>query len=180
MIYQPQEDSYLLEKVVKRYAKGKGVLDVGSGSGMQALAARDVGAEEVLAVDVDEEAVEFCRGKGLNVVESDLFSNVSGKFDLIVFNPPYLPADSREDSESARATSGGEKGDELIVRFLQKVGSYLEEDGKILLVVSSLTPLGEIEKILRDKKMKKRVVASEKVFMEELFVWEIRTSFLTS
>lgn len=173
MIYQPLEDSYLLEKEVKKRAKGKNVLDVGCGSGIQALAALKSGAKEVLAVDTDEESVKFCKSKGINCVKSNLFSKIKKgkKFDLIIFNPPYLPEDEREDSESSLATSGGKKGDEIIVRFLKEVGNNLEEDGEILLVVSSLTPSARIEKVLKEKKLKKKVVTSEKFFMEKLEVW---------
>jgi len=169
MIYQPSDDSFLLEKEVRKCAKGKSVLDIGTGSGIQARAAFESGAEKVLAVDIDPEVVESLEDEKFEVLESDLFSNVEGRFDLIVFNPPYLPSDAREDDESALVTSGGKKGNEIIVRFLSEVVDYLEEDGRILLVVSSLTPLGKINKLVK----KKRVVASKKVFMEELWVWGI-------
>ena len=173
MIYQPAEDSLLLEKFVKKYSKGKKVLDMGSGSGIQALAALNFGAREVLAVDIDIEAVKSLKKKRLNVLRSDLFENVIGRFDLIIFNPPYLPFDLRENSESALATSGGEKGDEIIVRFLSKASDFLTENGRILLVVSSLTPLDRINKIIRRNVFKKRVLAREKFFMEELGVWKL-------
>ncbi|MBU0760997.1 MAG: methyltransferase [Nanoarchaeota archaeon] len=172
MIYTPREDSHLLEKEVRKYAKGKKVLDIGSGNGIQAQAALVSGAREILAVDINPEAVKHCKKNGLDAIQSDLFENVEGKFDLIIFNPPYLPGDEREDAESAVATSGGEKGDEIIVRFLENVGEHLEKDGIILIVVSSLTPLDGIDKFVKEK----RVVASAKVFMEELEVWEVRQS----
>lgn len=174
MIYAWGEDSLLLQKEVEKYSDEKKVLDVGCGSGIQMEAALDSGASEAFGVDIDTESVLFCKENGLNVVESDLFEKVEGRFDLIVFNPPYLPEDSREDSESSKITSGGKKGDEIIVRFLQGVGEYLAEEGKVLLVVSSLTPLGDIKKVLKSKGLEKKVVSSEKFFMEGLEVWEIQ------
>lgn len=173
MIYQPLEDSYLLEKEVVRRAKGKKVLDVGTGSGIQALAAIKSEAKEVLAVDIDAESVKAVKKNGINAIKSDLFSKIKkGKrFDLIIFNPPYLPEDEREDSESSLATSGGKKGDEIIVRFLKNAGKYLEKNGKILMVISSLTPLKRIEKEMKRARLEKKVVASEKYFMERLEVW---------
>jgi len=164
----------LLEEEVRKRARGKKVLDVGTGSGILARAAYSVGAREVLAVDIDDEILESLKNEKFEVKKSDLLESVFGKFDLIVFNPPYLPRDEREDLESARATTGGERGDEIIVRFLESVGEHLEKNGTILLVVSSLTPLDGIERILKERGFMKRVVASKRIFMEELWVWEIR------
>lgn len=174
MIYSPAEDSYLIEKEVCKRARGKKVLDVGTGSGILARAALRVGAHEVLAVDISDEVIEVLKKEKFEVCKSDLFEKVSGKFDLIIFNPPYLPEDSREDLESARTTTGGEKGDEIVMRFLRGAEAHMEKGGRILLLVSSLTPRKRIEKILREEKLKKEVAASEKIFMERLEVWEIR------
>lgn len=149
------------------------ILDMGSGSGILAEGALKAGAKEVLCVDIDDESVGELRKKGLNAVKSDLFSNVAGVFDLIIFNPPYLPSDKREDKESALATSGGKRGDEIILRFLEKADKYLTKNGIILLLVSSLTPFKRIEKLLEEKKMKHRKIAEKKLFMEGLEVWEI-------
>ena len=66
MIYEPAEDSFLLQKYVKKYAKGK-VLDMGTGSGIQAEAAKDV-----LAVDVNPECVEYVKKKGIRAIVSNL------------------------------------------------------------------------------------------------------------
>ncbi|MFH1802139.1 MAG: HemK2/MTQ2 family protein methyltransferase [archaeon] len=173
MIYQPAEDSFLLEKEVEKLASGKRVLDVGTGSGILAQAAWKAGAKQVLAVDIDEEALEKLKSEEFETKKSDLLSEVYGEFDLIVFNPPYLPKDEREDAESALATSGGARGDEIIVRFLESVGRHLASGGKVLLLVSSLTPLDRIEKTLTERRLAKKVVASKKIFMEELWVWEI-------
>ena len=174
MIYEPKEDSFLLERVVKQYAGGKRVLDVGSGSGIQAETALAAGAKSVFCVELDDESIEHLKIKGLEVVKSDLFERVNGKFDLIIFNPPYLPEDSREDKKSARATSGGKKGDEVIVKFLKSVSENLEKKGRILMVVSSLTPLERIRDVMIKKDLRRTVVAKEKIFMESLEVWEIR------
>ena len=105
--------------------------------------------------------------------KSDLFSNVKGKFDLVVFNPPYLPMDKREDKASALNTSGGKKGDEIIIRFLRNVKKYLNKDGIVLIVISSLTPRKKILGVLKREGLKKQIVSEKKLFMESLEVWEI-------
>ena len=61
MIYEPEEDSFLLEKEIRKLSNGKKILDMGSGSGIQARAAIEAGAKEVLAVDIDEEAIRELR-----------------------------------------------------------------------------------------------------------------------
>lgn len=169
MIYEPEKDSYLLEKYVKKYAKGR-VLDVGTGSGIQALATLDK-AKEVIAIDIDEEAIEFVKKKGVMAFCSDLFENVGGKFDLIVFNPPYLPRDSREDKESQRITTGGKEGHEVLERFLKDAKKYLAKNGKILIVFSSLT--GDVVSILKKYQYKFECLEIEKMFFEELYVYLI-------
>ena len=151
MIYQPAEDSFLLEKQVKKYSKGKSVLDIGTGSGIQSKSALMAGAKKVLATDINEEVINKLKKREIIVKKSDLFSNISGKFDLIIFNPPYLPEDKREDSESQLATTGGKNGDEIILRFLEQSTMYLKTDGIILLLVSSLTPRNKINKLLSNR-----------------------------
>ncbi len=137
MIYEPREDSYLLEKCVKKLATGS-VLDMGTGSGIQALAARPK-ARSVLASDINPEAVMRVQQLGITSVISHLFENIQGTFDTIIFNQPYLPKDPDEDPESALNTAGGKHGHELLERFLRDAKKHLARDGKILLVISSLT-----------------------------------------
>ena len=127
MIYEPSEDSFLLADVVKKYSKGKSVLDIGTGSGIQTISAISSGAKFVLASDINEEALKHVKTAYTNIqtIHSNLFSNISGKFDLIIFNPPYLPADKREDAESQEVTTGGKKGDEIIIKFLKHAKEHL-------------------------------------------------------
>ena len=139
MIYRPAEDSYLLQTQVKKFSKeGMQVLDMGTGSGIQAQTAKTQGAQ-VLAADINPECVKKVNSLGIKTIHSDLFQNIEGKFDLIIFNPPYLPEDSREPKDSQLSTTGGKKGSEVLNRFLEQTKDHLKENGKILTVVSSLT-----------------------------------------
>ncbi|MFH0978815.1 MAG: methyltransferase [Candidatus Woesearchaeota archaeon] len=112
MGYEPQEDSFLLQKYVKKFAKGV-VLDMGTGSGIQANAAASR-AKKVIAVDKDKEVIKQLNksntNKKITYHESDLFSCFKkvhcGRFDTIIFNPPYLPREGSEDL----ALDGGRKG----------------------------------------------------------------------
>ena len=165
-LYEPQEDSYLLNKFVRQYAQGK-ILDMGTGTGLQAVAAMEDEDNEVLAVDINPEAVEYVKKKGVNAIQSNLFEKVEGKFDLIIFNPPYLPEDKREPEDSKLATTGGKKGDEILKQFLSQAKEHLEENGKILLVISSLT--GKPEELFKDYTW--RLLEKEEIFMETLSVY---------
>src|SRR3989344_2791884 len=127
MIYEPDEDSFLLVKQVKKLAKDKKVLDMGTGWGILAETALESGAKDVLAADIDEEVVEFVKSKGIKVKSSDLFSNIDEKFDLIIFNPPYLPEDELEDFEIRNVTRGGKEGYQILERFLINAKKRSEE-----------------------------------------------------
>lgn len=170
MIYEPVEDSYLLQKYVKIYAKGK-VLDIGTGSGILAETAFKK-TKNVLAVDINHKCVDFVNKKGIKCIKSDLFEKVKGKFDLIIFNPPYLPLDKREPEDSRLATTGGEKGFEILERFLKEAKKFLNEQGKILIVCSSLT--GNVEKIFKKYNYSFEKLETKKLpFFEELYVYLI-------
>ena len=176
MIYEPAEDSFLLQKQVKKYSKGKSVLDIGTGSGIQIETAREFGAKKVLATDINKEVLGNLKKKKINFKKSNLFANISKRFDLIIFNPPYLPKDEREDIESQLTTTGGKKGDEIILRFLKQSINHLNKKGTILILISSLTPRKEIKSLLKKLKLKKKKLAEIKLFMEKLEVWELKST----
>ncbi len=170
MIYEPREDSFLLEKTVKKFAKGKKVLDLGAGSGIIGFACIKAGATEVTFADINDEVISLLNKKGLRAIKTNLFSNIKDKFDLIVFNPPYLPRDKREDKDSALATTGGKCGDEIICKFIEQAPNHLVKKGKILLLISSLTPLGRFVKAYKKSGFSSKLLTREKLFFEELYV----------
>ena len=176
LIYEPSDDSFLLAKQVKKYAKNKRVLDIGSGSGIQALTAKKAKAKSVLASDINKYAVKHLSNLGINAIHSNLFSNISGRYDLIIFNPPYLPKDELEDEESSRITSGGKRGDELTIKFLKQAKKHLNKKGIILIIISSLSPFVRIENTMKRLNLKFKILESKNLFMERLSVLEITNS----
>lgn len=171
-VYSPAEDSYLFSDFLKKYlSKNKIVsyLDMGTGSGILSETVSEfLDKKDMLAVDVDKESCEFVKNKGFSVLQSNLFSKISKskKFDLITFNAPYLPFAEGETEDSQRITTGGKKGDELSLKFLKQAKSYLNKNGKIFLLVSSLTPMEKI------KKYNPKVVAEKNLFMEKILILE--------
>jgi release factor glutamine methyltransferase len=144
-VYEPAEDSFLLLRHVERLVQGS-VLDVGTGSGIQAVAAAakpDV--ERVVAVDISPEAIEAAQRRAAEAGVServkfrvgDLLTGLADElFDWIVFNPPYLPSEGEADEGS---WAGGVAGSETILRFLAEAPRNLRRGGNILLVYSTLT-----------------------------------------
>ena len=169
MIYDPEEDSFLLAKYVDKFAKGK-VLDLGTGSGIQAETALRH-TKDVLAVDIDKESVNYVKKKKIRAIISDLFSNIKEKFDLIIFNPPYLPEEKLEDDESRKITTGGKNGYEIIERFFSQASKYLNKNGKILIVFSSLTRKNKIDKIIKNYNFKFKLLEGQKMFFEKIYCY---------
>ncbi len=175
MIYMPAEDSYALNEVLKKeipklLKKNPNIkfLEIGAGSGIHLLTAEKLGIkkENIFSSDIDEKSVTHCNLLGYNCLKSNLFENIKGKYDLIIFNPPYLPEESYDKQQD---TSGGKKGDEIIISFLKNAKNYLNNKGKILLLTSSLTPKISFKKLGYNFKK----ISSEKLFYEQLFIWNL-------
>lgn len=172
MIYEPREDSFLLQEQVKRHARGT-VLDVGTGSGIQAeTAAKSKRVKRVVAVDVQKNVIEHCKkkikNKKIKFLVSDLFSNVRGRFDTIIFNPPYLPEDVRVKDVTL---TGGKKGYETIERFFSGANEFLNENGRILIVFSSLTKKVRVDEIIKNYGFEFSELKQKQIFFEVLYVY---------
>ncbi len=168
MIYESSEDSFLLGKYVSKFVRGK-VLDMGTGSGYLMEIALSK-TKNVKGIDIDKKAVEFCKNKGLDVIYSDLFSNVKGKFDVIIFNPPYLPQD--ENMKKYKDLFGGKHGWEIIERFFNDINNHLNEKGEILILFSNLTNKKKVDSIIKENNFKFEELESKNVgLMEKLFVY---------
>jgi release factor glutamine methyltransferase len=169
-IYEPAEDSFLLISALQKTdLKNKNVLEIGTGSGIIALFAARF-AKSVLAVDINPEAIKCAKEnaarnkiKNIEFVKSDLFKNIEEKFDIIIFNPPYLPDDALTKDI---ALDGGKDGRKVIERFLKDAPKFLNPRGKIFLLESSLS---QYEKTLAHFKNAK-IVARQKFDWEELVV----------
>jgi len=170
-VYEPREDSMLLAKTLERLKlKGAAALEIGCGSGFLSVLLAKKKAD-VTAVDINPEAVETTKLNAkaskthVNAFQSDLFSSVEGRFDLIVFNPPYLPAEERDVTYS-----GGKSGRDTIEKFIVQAKKYLNPGGGVMIVISSLTGEKEVIELFKEQGMKATVIDKEKVPWEELIV----------
>jgi release factor glutamine methyltransferase len=174
-VYSPSDDTFLmLDALAKVPVEGKKVLDVGTGSGILSLFCAARGAH-VTATDVNElclqNAQKAARALGLSirVILSDLFSNVQDQFDVIIFNPPYLPSSTIED----RAVDGGPDGTALSKRFLRNLADHLERYGTALLLVTSLNDSASLFSA-GIPQFQYEVTAKRSLFFEELKVLSVR------
>lgn len=173
-VYPPSDDSILLIESLDVVPREK-VLEVGCGSGVVSIHCAKNGCY-VTAVDVNPRAVELARrnaeanGTDIRVLESDVYGNVDGVFDTIVFNLPYLPVD--EEGLLAKAWSGGPDGLGPLPRLLEGAPDHLVPDGRVVVVVSSLTEPRALEEALEGYEV--RTIGEQRLFFERLSVLEIR------
>lgn len=142
-------------------------LDIGTGSGIQALNVAHL-SKEVNGIDINPRAVNFGQTnarinniKHAHFILSDLFKEVTGKFDLVTSNPPFVfYPDTNYDPLIFRDGHGGELGLELPSAILKGLDNILSDKGIAKMICISLmirghdTVLEEIEKIFSNKNYK--------------------------
>lgn len=200
MPYEPREDSFLIQKHIKEFFNkhsnnpGFSVLDMGTGSGILAEEAAKY-SKNVLAVDIDLKVIRELKANALRAesnpfaqkakqnshtnikfLQSDLFSKIpkTKKFDLILFNPPYIPTKTLRNREKIKFIDldGGKNGTEVIEAFLKDAKLYLKPTGKILLLTSSLNK--HITTLFDKYNYKYKLIDKEKFAFEELYVWLLK------
>lgn len=90
-IYPPAEDTLLLLKASLEEATPDDIaIEIGCGS---ALISKELSRKvrSLVATDVNPYAVKRARAVGIEALRADLFRGIKSRFDLIVFNPPYVP-----------------------------------------------------------------------------------------
>ena len=143
---------------------------MGSGIILEALEDR---FESVAGTDIDLEALRSCKGKSRPLlVCCDAASAFvpERRFDLIISNPPYLPAD---ESVIDRTVHGGPSGIEETINFIMSALPLLGEGGRILVVTSSLADSTELGKLEARENLKRKLIKEKKLFYETLSVIEL-------
>lgn len=168
-VYPPREDSYLLLKAVQ-VRKGERLLDIGTGTGIIAIAAA-LESAEVTATDISEKALRCAEmnakrnGVEIEFVKTNIAEGLKKEFDVITFNPPYLPESGIDYGEISGALEGGDGGAEHIERMLSGISDILKPGGRVYFVASSLTNTGVL------KNFHTELIAEKKLFFERLYVF---------
>lgn len=176
-VYPPAEDTYLLLGAALSEARMEDrTLEIGCGSG---ILARELSSRVqcLIATDINPHALHATRSRAgdVELIQADLFKGIGGRFDLVLFNPPYLPFKPEERSGGwiDWALDGGESGRETINRFLRELEDHLLPGGRALLLISSLTGLHEVMETACTQGFQAKVVLNERCFFEQLYVLRI-------
>ncbi len=152
LIPRPETEE-LVMLAVAAAEEGQSVLDLCTGSGAIAIATynelKKAGRKvQMTAVDISEGALELAKENAvandaeITFMQSDLFSNVRARFDLIVSNPPYVPTATIEtlqkevkEFEPHLALDGGADGLEIYRKIASEAPKYLTRGGTIIMEV---------------------------------------------
>jgi len=154
------------------------VLDIGTGSGIQAITAGQV-ARKVVAIDINSQAVrcasENVKRNGLegtvSVLQSDLFSTLppGALFNVILFTPPYFEGRVRTDFDHALY----DPGKSLAGRFLKEARGYLRPNGYIQMVYSTRADPERVLSIAHELGWHVDVIAERKGLIETFLIWKL-------
>lgn len=164
-VFEPTPVSPLLGKaVLAEVRRGDRVLDLGTGSGVNAILAASK-ASEVVAVDVNPASIKCAKKNAgrngvashIKVLQSDLFENVRGRFDLIIFDPPFRWFKPRDVQE--RATT--DENYRTLTAFFKQVEKHLQPGGRILLSFGTSGDINYLKHLVAQSGLRKRVLASK-------------------
>ena len=175
-VYIPAEDSYLLADNLQ-IENGQSVLEIGTGSGIVAMYASKL-TDNITVTDINFDACELARKNfeandidNIEILFGNLFEPVKNrKFDVILFNTPYLPTEEGEVLEDTinYAFDGGLNGRKVIDIFLNEVGNHLNDGGIVQLIQSSLSGNEETLEKLDRLGFIAEIAASEHFFFEDI------------
>lgn len=175
-VYIPAEDSYLLADNLE-IRQGQNVLEIGTGSGVVAMYASRL-TDRITVTDINFDACELARKnfeengiENIEILFGNLFEPVKNrKFDVILFNTPYLPTEEGEvlDDTINYAFDGGLNGRKVIDVFLDEVGNHLNDGGIVQLIQSSLSGNDETLTKLDELGFIAEIKATEHFFFEDI------------
>lgn len=205
-IYPPSDDTYLIidyfkKEINENFFDGlpintiKKILDMGTGTGIIALFFQEIKkyfskfTSEIYASDISDAAIRCATlnertnnyKDNIAFIESDIFRkfppNLQHSFDIIVFNPPYLPSINYKEKNIVQKRSdsnwdGGERGFEVFLEFLRQVKNFLNSEQKyyIYYISSSSTDLSQLNNELEILGFQNSVLNKKHVFFEDIIL----------
>ena len=176
LVYLPSDDSFLLAENLE-IKEGQSVLEIGTGSGIVSMYASLL-TDDVTATDINYNALELAeKNFKINNIDTiklefgDLFEPVKDqKFDVILFNTPYLPTDSDDiiNDDLNYAFDGGLDGRNVIDRFINQVSNHLNDKGIVQMIQSSLSDNEKTLNMFDRNGFVAEIAESEKFFFEEI------------
>ena len=175
-VYIPAEDSYLLADNLE-IKPGQSVLEIGTGSGIVAMYASRL-TDRITVTDINFDACMLAEKnfkanniENIEILFGNLFEVVKDrKFDVILFNTPYLPTEDDEvlDDTINYAFDGGLNGRKVIDLFLNEVGNHLNDGGIVQMIQSSLSGNEETLEKFDQLGFIAEIAASEHFFFEDI------------
>jgi release factor glutamine methyltransferase len=171
----PPSGTMLGECVLAEVREGDRVLDMGTGSGVMAILAASASASAtVVAVDINPEAIETTRFNAIlngvqdriDVFVSDLFGHAEGRFDLIVFDPPFRWFPARDPLERGMT----DENYASMTAFFADAREYLSEGGRMLIHFGTSGDLAYLESLIDAQGFDREVLARRRVVRGE---WEV-------
>ena len=183
-VYRPSDDTFLLAQAVHAEVAGRRglrFLEVGCGAGLVSVVAARAGCD-VTCTDANPHAVALARHNAkqnhvrVEAVETDLLAGLAGPFDLVAFNPPYLPTDPDERLPGVinLAFDGGRDGNETVLRFASQLGALAVRPAAVLVVHSSLSDPEPLRRVMAGLGYRDDAVAEQGLDFERLTVRRFR------
>jgi len=205
-VYAPSDDTYLIidyfkDHINENYFDGldikkiKNILDMGTGTGIIALFLQEVKKKKsnfsprIFASDILENAIKCAKfneifnnlKKSVTFIHSDLFkkfpANLKNSFNVIIFNPPYLPSFKFNNKVRAKRSidnswDGGKTGFELFLEFILQAKPFINLDQKfyIYYISSSISNFQEINKQLEISGFKNTTLKKKHIFFEDIIL----------
>lgn len=159
------------------------ILDIGTGSGAIAISLKSARPDwHVTASDISSEALQLAKENSernqasLDFIESDVFNQISGKFDVIISNPPYIAYDDEDEvgvnvlaSEPHLALFADEDGFAIYRRIIEGASSHLTENGKLYFEIGYKQGDG-MRRLLAQHFPEKRVRVLQDIFGKDRMV----------
>lgn len=162
----PRQDTEVIVELIIKYAKSKRVLDMCTGSGCIAVSvAKYSEALSVTASDVSENAISIAKKNAainnadIEFVVSDLWDSITGKYDILVSNPPYITSLEMTglmpevfDYEPHLALLGGDDGLFFYKKILKDINKKITDGGMVFFEIGC-SQADAVAALMKEQKM---------------------------